>query len=292
MQGSCNPFSDLAKFLWDHAADYFINISSDLLLVLLVIVIGPLIYQFTKGRRLQSFFGLSGDQTFDIYLSGPSWHGARITPDKIDRTLFGMGVVIPFVEYEAVQKVIDNFKFLVPGSGELPKEFQKMFFAQNDVRTFASSVDRPSPKCGSSSFLTVGSGAFNEASVEFETRTGKDIAFEHAVEPDKHGVPQKRLTSLKTPFGEFIPDCPENAMIAVLARGRLGDITGFYAAGFDEICTCGAVYYLAKNWQTLSREFGESDFAIVLGFSGLRDVSADQPFIKHKGIWLRDRPVT
>jgi hypothetical protein len=46
--------------------------------------------------------------------------------------------------------------------------------------------------------------------------------------------------------------------------------TAFVVAGIGTTGTTGATHYLANNWRTLSKRFGQEPFAVCLGFQNVQ----------------------
>ncbi len=55
-----------------------------------------------------------------------------------------------------------------------------------------------------------------------------------------------------------------NPWYAVLGRFTFNDIKIFYAAGFHDVGTASAAFYLRRHWHRLHKRFRDSDFFVVL----------------------------
>jgi hypothetical protein len=188
-----------------------------------------------------------------------------------------MGQVFPVLEFKAVLKLADNFRLLVPGTGDLPDSFKRLFFAEYDVRILPAKTDSRWQQAPS--YVAVGSGAFNTSSLEFENQTHRSLFFEI-----KRDGNELALTGIRTPWKVYDRSAVGDGMLAIVAKAKFGNTTAFYCAGFDEIGSSGATYFLANNWQALAEQFGSSDFIVLLDFWGAQDIQK-QPIIRHKCEW-------
>lgn len=285
MLAVCDLISRAASFVWSSiantAGDVAVNILSDIIFIALVAVVGIWWHQRSKGQKVRMFWGLKPHQPLKICLSDPRWHPTSKTQDGIERHQLGMGLVLPLIEYRAVQKIADHFRFLIPGTGDLPEAFKRLFFAEHDVQIIPATAD--SSWKGASSFVTIGSGAFNLASEEFEQRTNRTLSF-NIRRRQINGGDELTLIGLKAPWKEFDRSTNRDGMLAIVAKASFETSTAFYCAGFDEVGSAGAAYFLANNWQALTDQFGSADFIVLLDFWGVQDFETP-PVIRHKCEW-------
>lgn len=271
----------LVIWLWGAVPDIFVNLIAELIFLSGIILVGVLIHRHSKGRRLEKFFGLSPGKVLYICLSDPKLHGNRVVLDGVDRDRFGIGHWLQLSEFRAVQSLADKFRVLLPGSDQLPQGFTRLFFADHPVEIIPAKAD-VRWRAGVP-FLTVGSAAFNVASEVFEEKTNKTVRYVIEGNP---GAPD--LVKLITPFREFVRKGAgesSNEMLAIVAKATIDQYTAFYCAGFNEVGSSGAVYFLANNWNSLAEHYGVRDFVIVLDFWGVADVCHGEPVIRHKGEW-------
>lgn len=265
MLAVCEALSGMVKFIWEHVGDVVINIVSDGAFILLVGFSGWVWFRFSKVRQLRQFFGASPNVPMTIWLSEVDTHKETKTPDGIDRS--GYGANRSVLESQAAQSISDLFRFLIPGTGDLPEFFQRVLLDVRQVDTRSAGRERGWLGFARGANITIGGPPFNEASLRFEKVCGLNIGF-----GDVSAVQEISV------FDRTFPR-QENSMQGFVARVQHNQNALFYAAGFDDFCSSGAAHFLARNWKDLHARYGTRPFAIVLNFWGVQDLRLDNPKI-------------
>ena len=228
---------------------YFQNVASNYITIVIAIIVGAVIYQFSRRRSLLSFFGCSKTRRIRLYLSNlyiPPF--AATDPSGLPRSFEGSA--IPGYELPFVPAIFRLFLAPVPGLSDQPGWWKAL--ALRDVEIDAS----PSPRSvadidESATLITVGSGGYNVVSREVEENFQPRVQ----VEPG-------------APFQVTSPDVqyqgPEYAIVAK-CRHPSREQWAFYVAGASQFGTTSAFNYLIQNWSSLRKQFGdESPFAVTI----------------------------
>jgi hypothetical protein len=227
---------------------YFQNMASNYIALAIAIILGSLIYWFSRRRRLLRFFGCSRGRRIRLYLSNLDIvRGGAKDPSGLMRSYQGPST--PGYELPFIPAIFRLFLAPVPGFSDQPGWWGSL--ALRDVEIDAS----PSPGSvqdidDSATLITVGSMAYNIVSGEIERN------FEPSIRVDPDG----RVTS---------PDGVqhEGREYAVLAKCRHPSRMqwAFYVAGPTRGGTTSAFLYLVQNWSSLRREFGDnSPFSVTI----------------------------
>jgi hypothetical protein len=194
-------------------------------------------------------------------------HRLGKTPDEIQRSDYGANVSV--LESQSAQNIADQFRFLVPGTGNLPEFLQRVLLDVRQVEARSAGRERGWPGFARGTNISIGGPPFNEASRRFEQICEPSIGF-----GDVSDVQEIRVLE-KT----FQRNVRENKMLAFIARVKHNQHAIFYAAGFDDFCSSGAAHFLARRWENLYARYGTRSFVIVLDFWGVHDLRRDEPRI-------------
>ncbi|SKA96691.1 hypothetical protein SAMN02745166_02452 [Prosthecobacter debontii] len=247
--------------------DILINIASDFAFILLIAFGGWAWFRLTKIRHLRDFFGASSDSPIIVWLSDVPAHYQAKSPDEIFRPDYGANVSV--LESQAAQSISDQFRFLVPGTGDLPKFLQRVFLDVKQVETKSAGRQRGWLGFVRGTNISIGGPPFNEASRQFEKVCNLEIGF-----GDVSDIQEIRV--IETVFQRAKQ---QNQMMGFIARIKNNQNALLYAAGFDDLCSSGAAHFLARRWQDLYARYGTRSFVLVLDFWGVHDLQRDEPRI-------------
>lgn len=267
MLAVCEIFSKAAEFVWEHGGDVVVNIVSDFAFILVVGFGGWLWFRFTKIRDLREFFGTSAMTPMTVWLSDVPAHRLGKTPDNINRSDYGVNVSV--LESQSAQCISDQFRFLIPGTGDLPEFLQRILLDVRQVDTRSAGRERGWLGFTRGTNITIGGPPFNEASRRFEQVCGLKIGFGDVRDVQEISVLDRT----------FRRSSQENRMLGFVARVQHNQNTLFYTAGFDDFCSSGAAHFLARKWKDLHAKYGTRPFAIVVDFWGVHDLRLDDPKI-------------
>jgi len=228
---------------------YFQNVTSDFITLLIFVVVGWLVHRLMTRARLLTFFGVKGRKRVVLYLSSVRvMPGGSVGVDNQPRS-YG-GIAIPENEARLIPLFQRLFNFLVPGFESQPGPLKMLTMSDVTVDAVPSPADNGDVE-RSSSFVAVGSPAYNSASLHIE-RAFTPIA---CFKSDYSGfvlqnVPD--ITSTRCCFVQRVFDQTTNQ-------------TAFYVAGMSALGTTGAAYYLAAQWRYLSKKYPHpKPFCVVL----------------------------
>ena len=148
--------------------DIVVNLISDVIFIVIVIILTWLFYRLTKRRRLFNFFGINSSKRIFIYLSNLDVvQGGSRGANHITRSF--QGNAIANKEAKAANQLHSLFNYFLPSWGDKPGILSKLLIADIDVQVVISpttmdEIDQ------SSSFITLGSFAYNTASQYMDKR--------------------------------------------------------------------------------------------------------------------------
>src|ERR1700731_1577272 len=224
------------------------NLIADAIVLLLAVGGTALFYRLFRRRALVGFFGVESDRKFRIYISHLSII-PPIHPDGVERPFHGSTVGFP--ETNEARKIADLFLFLVPGFSTVSTVLGRLFFADIEVNIEPAPFPPSEPDL-SRSYVSLGSSKFNSASKFIETKVRTDLGFRGEDNAELH-IPG--LSPIRKDIATW------NAFIA---RMTYNGLKLFYVAGFHDIGTAGAAFYLHRNWHFLHKKFRQSDFCVLL----------------------------
>jgi hypothetical protein len=231
--------------------DILVNIISNTIFVAVVVVVGWLIFVFTRRAQMLRFYGVEASRRIVIYISNlgsVAAAGSTATPGYPE-------AVAPFREFLVASKFRDLFHYLLPSLSERPGMLYHLLISDVQVQL------RPSPPNEhyiepSASFITLGTPAHNRVS----------RFIEEAYTPRAHVLSEPAgITSIKVWDMEPVRDETVGFIERIVDKeeGR----TLFYIAGLSEAGTIGAAHFLRTEWAHLHRRYGEkSGFVILLRF--------------------------
>jgi hypothetical protein len=247
-------------------AGFFENLGSNLLADLLFwLGLGLIVWLTVRltQRRFLDFFGVRESRRLTVHLSN-LWDPRRGDPQgsvlaghefRVIRTVAGLFGDAPFRLPDLVRGLVDSFflgqkvDFSVEVSPLSAKEigFSDLNSLMIVGATPKNSVRRHYFESGLPYLTVVG-----------EAKDSPDDIYRQVLSP--------RVRVMKGPQkdGEIIG--PYNFAIVEKTHDGEHGMAIFMCVGFRGDSSWGATEYLAKNWRELSREYGDKDFALCLGF--------------------------
>jgi hypothetical protein len=231
------------------SSPWFQNIASNLLTILIVAGVGWLIYFFTRRRRLLAFFGLKDRKRLVLYLSNVRVQsGGSLGIDGIPRAY--SGTAIPSNETMLIPLFQRLFNFVIPGLTEQPGLLKWLLISDVAVESLPS-PSRATEVEKDATFITVGSPAYNSASLRIEQALnplGRFNAEYAGFSLDEAHA----ITDLRCGFIQRVID-------------QVSGQTAFYVAGMSSLGTTGAAYFLAARWSYLAEKYKTSKpFCVVV----------------------------
>jgi len=231
------------------ANPYFVNIASNLLFLILVVLVGLIVYQVTGRRALLRFFRIERTKRINLYLSH-----LRVNPfgaigmDGTPRS-FG-GTAIPFAESRNVAIFQRLFNYVVPGVSSQPGLLKWLLISDVEVVPLVSPLTEGNIDT-STTAICLGSPGYNLVSGWAE-RLGAICRFAN----DNTALSMRGLPPLTDTRQGFVQ------------RVVSPDATCFYVAGPSELATNGAAYFLATQWRYLRQRFGDDrSFCVIVQIS-------------------------
>lgn len=232
---------------------YLVNIASQFIFLVLVVMLGVVLHRFTGRKRLLAFFNVEKSKRLVVYLSHLRIRsGGSIGVDEVPRS-FGEGA-IPLYEANMIPFVQRLFNFVVPGLNSQPGFLKWLLVSDVLVEVLPSplsllDVER---RC---TFVAVGSPGYNQASRRIEQDLGALAKFTG----DNSAIQLKdtpALTDLRSAFVQRVVD------------QNTGQVA-FYLAGASSLATTAAFYFLCNRWQYLYKRFASAaPFCVVLRVPG------------------------
>ncbi len=235
------------------------GVISNFVFLLLTVGLWILFYRFVALRSLLRFFGIGESRRLRVYISQREFLPAGVSRKDGIPTFHGS--VVGFAESIEARGIQELFVFSLPGVSPSPWSLSPLFVA--DVRVEIEPADLPPadlPPAGlppaeprsDCSYVSLGTPLYNTASGFTESRMRSDLGFRGTDNAELH-IPGLRPILKAT-----------NQWHAVLVRFTFNDIKIFYAAGFHDVGTAAAAFYLRHHWRRLHKRFGDSDFFVVL----------------------------
>ena len=112
--------------------DYFVNVASEFIALLLLIAFGWIIYHLTKRRKLLKFFNLSQSKRIVVYLSHLRIQsGGAIGIDELPRSFGESAIALTEVRFIHIFQRL--FNLIVPGVDNLPGFLRKLLVSDVEV---------------------------------------------------------------------------------------------------------------------------------------------------------------
>lgn len=234
--------------------DIGVNIISDIIFLVIALLIGWVIYYYTRRRKLFKFFKISDTKRLVVYLSNLriQQYGALAINGK---PASYQGSSIVYKELIASYKFRDNFNYIAPSLSDKPGLLSKLLISDVTVRSQISVLHQDHID-HNTSIITLGSPTYNLVSSHIEQHQSNIVRFRQNrngsfIEVDNI----QPITDTTYGFVERLFDRDNNRSI-------------FYTAGLSELGTVGAADYLAYNWKSLYNKYkGDKNFLIMLKFS-------------------------
>jgi hypothetical protein len=228
---------------------WFQNVTSNFITLLIIVVAGWLVHRLTTRVRLLTFCGVKDRKRVLLYLSSVRvMPGGSVGVDGQPRSY--EDTAIPENEARLIPLFQRLFNFLVPGFESQPGRLKWLTMSDVAVDAVPSPPDDGDVE-RSSSFIAVGSPAYNSASLHIE----------RAFTP---------IARFKSDYSGFVlqnvPDIIDTRCCFVQrVFDQTSNQTAFYVAGMSALGTTGAAYYLAAEWRHLSKKYPHSrPFCVVL----------------------------
>lgn len=279
------------------------NLIADIIFLILLGLIGWLLITLTRRRMLQLFFGVLQNKRIVIYLSNLrvlTFGAVGISGRKMSY----QGSAVAYGEMKAAFRIRRLFSFVIPALEESSDFLRRLLISDVSVDLAISPLSKNEIEARTS-FITLGSTAYNVASKAVEEKYGesrfrfgilkkKDIeekpfgvrptAFSTDAEPEiMHGGTVSMSASLMG--NERVSEEKLNNKSAILIEGmppfedtrnsfvqrtvdKNNNRSLFYVAGLSEHSTEGAANYLVSEWHKLYKKFGsDTSFLVVLRIS-------------------------
>ena len=215
---------------------WFQNVTSNLLTLAILIVLGWLVYYSRSRRARLSFFGIQRTKKLVVYLSHLRVQsGGAIGVDGTHRSFDESA--IPAYEAELMPSLQGLFNYVVPGMEQLPGFLNRLLLSDVDVEILPSPLDVSEIE-GDFTFIAVGSPGYNLAASYVENSLHSIGRFTD----DNAAVTLPGVPSLS---GDH----------AFVQRAGNSKRTAFYVAGISIPATTGAVRFLATRWRYLHKKY-------------------------------------
>lgn len=279
------------------------SVISDFVFLAITVIIGLVIFQFTKRTKLLNFFGINKSRRIAIYLSELKLEQGDA--NGIDNRPYSYtGSAVAFGEMQSANKFRDLFNYFLPALSDVPNFLSKLLISDIHVQLHRSPASIGEVE-HSASFITFGSPVYNLASKLVETKLHSKASFNPGtvvlLNSDSTtnnmgimGLVETPNTNLNpNPSGMFIRESPyettpessewiNRTSINVEGIPPLNDSTYgfveriidhenkrtiFYVAGLSELSTVGAANFLITEWEKLQQEFlNDKNFLVMLKF--------------------------
>jgi len=229
--------------------DIFVNLISDAIFLVILILVGSSFYLIARRRKLLKFFSINSTRELIIYLSNIRVvKGGSIGIDGNKRAYYGSTLV--FGEAIQANSFSNLFSYLIPGLKNQPGILKYLLVSDIKVTTATSPI-LMNDIIKNSSIITFGSPGYNLVSEQFE----------------KTLLPPMTFTKDNTAI--HISDLPEdiNPLHSFIQRryDQKNERMVFYVAGLSEIGTIGAAYFLSTQWKELYKKYGAMEpFSILI----------------------------
>jgi hypothetical protein len=228
--------------------DIVINVVSDIVTILLLLLVAWLILVLTNRNRLLDFFGVRKSRKIVVYLSNIRViQGGSQGIDGQIRSYFGSAVV--FSELFVATKFDELFSYPLPTFDDKPGILRKLLLTDVTVKLLLSPLNDKQLE-SAASFITFGSPGYNKASDFFEQKG----SMAHFCQENGQMVVN----------GVTIPNDGIYGFVERIVETEK-DRSLYYVAGTTEPGTRGAADYLVTQWEKLQKRYGnEKDFVVVL----------------------------
>ena len=163
--------------------DIGVNIISDILFVLLALGTAWIYYYFSKRKKLLKFFGIERTRRIIIYQSKIDvLRGGSTGTDRIRRSF--QGEAVSNEESKASLYFKSLFNNFLPSWGDKPGILDKLLIADVDVQILISPAT-PQQVDNSTSFIALGSFAYNAAAEYMDSRDDALIKFKNIPFPEQ-----------------------------------------------------------------------------------------------------------
>lgn len=217
--------------------------------LLLTVCLGIVLYRLVRRRSLLRFFGITDDRRLRIYISQRDVLPGGVS--RRDNIPDFHGSAVGFLESIEARGIAELFLFLIPGLSGLPTFLSRLFVADVSVEIEPAAFAPAEPRLDCS-YVSLGTPLFNTASGFTESRVRRDLGFRGTDNAELHMPGLQPMLKATNPW------------YAVLGRFTFNDVKIFYAAGFHDVGTGAAAFYLRRHWRRLHNRFGDSDFFVVL----------------------------
>lgn len=229
---------------------WFQNIASNLLTIVIVAVTAWLVHVGTHRARLLGFFGIKESKRLVLYLSNVTVLGSAGV-DGMPRSF--REAAIPVTEAALIPLFQRLFNVIVPGLTDQPGFLKWLLVSDVTVEVQpapvkASEVDR------TTTFVAVGSPAYNTASLEIE-----QVLY-----------PLARFNAQYSGFNLDPAHLTTDSTCSFVQRAHdpVSGRTAFYVAGMSSLGTAGAAHFLTAHWSELEKKYKNTKaFCIVLRIS-------------------------
>ena len=229
--------------------DYFINVVSEFIALVLLICLVWIIYHLTRRRKLLNFFNLTESKRLVVYLSHLRIiQGGSLGIDGVARS-FGESA-IPLTEVKLIALFQRLFNFVIPGVDNLPGFLKFLLVSDIDISSTPSPLTTGEIE-RSTTFISIGSPGYNIASTHIENTFSPHGSFTNQNSAISiSGIPP--MNNTRYAFVQRVFDQSTQQM-------------AFYLAGMSSLGTYGAAVFLAKRWKYLAKKYnGTQPFCIVI----------------------------
>jgi hypothetical protein len=259
---------------WNIIWDLFLTVAPYLSVALFTIVC-LIVYKLSKQRKLLKFFGADNiSRRIIVYLSSlliP--RGNAYGFDGQQRSY--QGITVPIEEFSYSTPItkefsLDPFDSVIPFIRN-PLKKKYAFFRNTQIDVNASPMKEMDIDFSSCSIITIGSQGYNIVSNYCTSHNLSQIVISN------NGT---EIQIVKGKYkGELISPPSARHDIAILEK--LIDksrkcTTIFVCAGLSTIGTMGSIQYLIDHWQELYKKYKKDEFALILQFGPIGEMSQEE----------------
>jgi hypothetical protein len=232
-----------------------LNVWQNIWSSLLVIILGIIFIIIFQKRKLLEFFGLNKSKKLTVYFSTLFIPTGTANTHNLQNISF-QGPAIPEYEYKVIPFFSELFTSINVGESVLSGIINRLLIGDAVITYLSSPLTFNSTS--SNNIISLGGPGANVVTYNFMINRQTWLKFTNnnsSIEIAKGKAKGKiiGIATMQDDFGilEKVFDSKNNRFI-------------FIAAGVNYSATMGTAYYLAMNWKTLHKEYGNKEFALCL----------------------------
>ena len=221
-------------------------------------------------RRFRGFFGLNDNQNLAVCLS-------NLWSTETSRRPRGYAISLHELRAsEAITKLFSSASFRLPDLVRGLVDTIYLGSHRYDFTTTISPASTDNPKDFaelSGNLIVVGAAGRNSIRKTYldENLVSLRLSDESQATPDQESSPGTGFAEVMTgaDVGRHITAEPLNLVVVEKVHDTTRGITVIFCLGRRGDTTWAASEYIARNWRSLQKEFGDQPFALCLGFREL-----------------------